>query len=398
VDVEVSFFAQGAFNKLYDIQVADLSLILRISLPVDPLYKTMSEIATIGWVQENINIPVPRLFDFNLDRADPIGFEWMLLSKLPGKPLAEEWRCMPFAAKERLVKQFAAFSSSLFEHQLEGIGNLYSDLSVSKCQDDDPGKFITQLRNPAFRVGRIVSMQFFWGDHINMDVLRGPFLRSREWIAARMALNERDCVSTLARYERAGDDEADGDAEDVVDDAKLTLQIIGRLRGLLDHIFSDENHNEVEPSMLFHDDLSAHNVLVDGDGALTGVVDWECVSVLPLWKACYFPAFLQGSPRPSKPDPNRYKRELGNREPSDLYRDHLNEYELTKLRSLFLDEMAELQPAWMGVFNSNQLKRDFETAVHNCDNEMLMKTIIGWIDDVETAEKDVRSLRDRIDD
>jgi hypothetical protein len=45
--VQVAFFAQGAFNKVYQVTIQGESpLILRVSLPVDPRYKTLSEIAT----------------------------------------------------------------------------------------------------------------------------------------------------------------------------------------------------------------------------------------------------------------------------------------------------------------------------------------------------------------
>ena len=46
---------------------------------------------------------------------------------------------------------------------------------------------------------------------------------------------------------------------------------------------------DLELSMLFHDDLSQQNILVDDNGILAGVVDSECVSALPLWRACYYP-------------------------------------------------------------------------------------------------------------
>lgn len=59
--ISISFLAQGAFNKLYDIITPNNSetLILRVTLPVDPRYKTLSEVATMNWVRENTNVPVP---------------------------------------------------------------------------------------------------------------------------------------------------------------------------------------------------------------------------------------------------------------------------------------------------------------------------------------------------
>ena len=47
--LEISFLAQGAFNKLYDLQIDDETFAIRVSLPVDPRWKTLSEVATIRW-------------------------------------------------------------------------------------------------------------------------------------------------------------------------------------------------------------------------------------------------------------------------------------------------------------------------------------------------------------
>ena len=51
------------------------------------------------------------------------------------------------------------------------------------------------------------------------------------------------------------------------------------------------------------------------------------------------------------------------------------EYELTKLRRYFLDEMRQLQPNWIEVFDSATAKRDFYIAAQNCDNEFVAKNI-----------------------
>jgi hypothetical protein len=58
------------------------------------------------------------------------------------------------------------------------------------------------------------------------------------------------------------------------------------------------------------------------------------------------------------------------------------EYELTKLRRYFLDEMRRLEPKWIEVFDSATARRDFHIAVQNCDNGFLATHITEWLDDV----------------
>ena len=169
------------------------------------------------------------------------------------------------------------------------------------------------------------------------------------------------------------------------------MQIIAKLKPLVPVVFPT-SHNEPEPSVILHDDLSRHNILVSEDGNLTGILDWECVSALPLWKACYYPFLLEEKPRHSKPDVGNYHHDA-NGEISGLYWEHVWEYEATILRATFLDEMKRIEPGWVEVFNKSQLQRDFDFALRNCDNEFLARDIKQWIEDVSCGIEGPKSLR-----
>ncbi|POR38102.1 hypothetical protein TPAR_01696 [Tolypocladium paradoxum] len=344
--VTVAFFAQGAFNKLYQVSVEDEPpLLLRLSLPVDPRYKTLSEVATLRWLSAVTTIPVPQIINYDSSRDSSVGFEWILMTKLGGKSLSDAWTRLDFTTKSDIVRQFASFSACLFQNQLSGIGNIYPSPSLTPS------------------TGRIVSMAFFWGKRIHLDIYRGPFRSSKEWIKARLSLSESDCLSLMEKYPDGTG--LDSDAEDELEDAMRTLSITSKLRQLLDRVFPNGTNAE-EPTMLCHGDLYRSNILVDDAGKLKGVIDWECASALPLWKACSYPLFLEGRRRHEKPDVSRYQRNQ-DQEPSELYHEHLLEYELTCLRGLFLEEMERLEPQWTAVFKASQVERDFDLAVENCD-------------------------------
>lgn len=132
--------------------------------------------------------------------------------------------------------------------------------------------------------------------------------------------------------------------------------------------------------MLFHDDLNQHNILVDDRGVLTGVVDWECLSALPLWRACDYPSFLEGTPRNKEPHQKEYQETAdADGEPNNLYWEHLMEYEMTQLRQYLLDEMLRLEPRWIEIFNESTARRDSYTAVQNCDDEFLARPILNGL-------------------
>lgn len=62
---QVDFFAQGAFNKLYKVSNKTAALLMRVTLPVDPQYKTWSEVSTLSFLRANTDIPVPRVIAFD---------------------------------------------------------------------------------------------------------------------------------------------------------------------------------------------------------------------------------------------------------------------------------------------------------------------------------------------
>lgn len=405
--VQVTFLTQGAFNKIYDVKINNEVFIMRVSLPVDPYYKTMSEVSTMDWISHMTNIPVPRVITYQSSQKNPIGFEWIIMTKMPGRPLKELWHSLSFSMKKSLVGEFAAYSSCLFQNKLRGIGNIYrtksspndSGLSEATWPAGNPVYFNKPLLSdnkhmPAglADVGRIVSMQFFWGSNILHDVCRGPFTSSSDWIASRLSLSEKDCQSTLNNLPSVLKRRDKADA----DDAIRTLEIIGKLKLLLPSFFPP-NENNLEPSVLVHDDLSGRNILVHDNGKLAAILDWECVSALPLWNACYYPAFLEGRQRRLEPDVGRYEPEESG-EISELYWEHLWEYEVTLLRDVFIDRMASLEPGWVEVFNKSQHQRDFDLAVRNCDNEFVARHIRAWISDHTAGVDNPRGLRDRIDE
>ena len=223
------------------------------------------------------------------------------MTRMPGRPLKELWHSLSFSAKTSLVGEFAAYSSCLFQNQLQGIGNLYraalNDSTLSEAtwpagnpaySNHSPLSEKEHLHTGLPDVGRIVSMHFFWGSHILQDVHRGPFTSSSDWITSHLSLSEKDCQLTL---DNLPSNDLESDVEDDADDATRTLEIIGKLKTLLPSVFPPNGDNP-EPSVLVHDDLSSRNILIHDNGELAAILDWECVSALPLWNACYYPTFL----------------------------------------------------------------------------------------------------------
>jgi hypothetical protein len=110
---------------------------------------------------------------------------------------------------------------------------------------------------------------------------------------------------------------------------------------------------------------------------------------------CNYSAFLEGPIRRTEPDRATYDHEEDG-QPCDLYLEHLENYELTLLRGVFMDTMRALEPGWVDVFEKTQRERDFNYAVRSCDNVFDVRVIREWIEDV-TSGNNHEGLCERID-
>ncbi|KAI9829811.1 MAG: hypothetical protein M1826_005388 [Phylliscum demangeonii] len=307
------------------------------------------------------NIPIPKVVRHSPSSKNELGFEWILMEFVHGTTLGERWMELPMTTKERLVRQLASFQAQLFAQQRHQIGNVYRALSSPTPSE--------------YSVGRIVSHEFFWADHIHQTVPRGPFQNSHDWLSSRLALLRLDQQRVL----ESGNLDDSSDPEDEREYAVFCLSVVQKLLELLPRIFPPDT---AESTCLFHDDLSMYNILVDEHGVLTAVLDWECVPMLPLWRACTIPDLLHGPERHEKPSIETFSYD-GTID--QLYWEELLEFEATQLRTTFLDEMRRLCPEWVQAMERTELQRDFDKAVAYID-ELWVKEIKKWLDDFEDEE------------
>jgi hypothetical protein len=81
----------------------------------------------------------------------------------------------------------------------------------------------------------------------------------------------------------------------------------------------------------------------------------------------------------------------------ELYWEHLENYELTQLLRIFLEEMRKLQPRWVEIFKSSRRERDFDLAVTNCGDSFLMRRICNWLKDMDSGVDNYQGLEERIE-
>lgn len=369
-----SFHADDAMYKIYSIAGAGRSLWIKVLLPVYPHFKTRGEVATLQWVREHTNVPVPRVVAFKDNNRNEIGFEWILMDMTPGVPAHRRWRTLAMERKITIVQRLAEFQAEL-----------------SRCgKPDDVFKNIGTLDLEGGKVvpGRLVAHESFMRSRLNYDVPRGPYRSSHDWFHAVLDLFIQEKTATINQSQVASDRE---DAEEALEPAQ-------RLLSLLPNVFPP-TQEDGGVTALYHDGLALRNILLNDQGEITALIDWECVSAMPTWVATIPPRFLSGQIREKEPVKDEYMNEeavhdspeensnpdeLDNEGKNELYWIHLMEYDTTQLRKVYRARMRQLWPDWPSEESYKQV--DFFEAFLQCNAEVFIKQVNEWADRLEKGE------------
>jgi Phosphotransferase enzyme family len=135
-------------------------------------------------------------------------------------------------------------------------------------------------------------MLFFYGNRIKLLSDRGPFTSSFAWMQSLLNISIASVAEQKEKLTADGGEYCGYDAEDVPELDGI-LSAAEELQNLFPKFFDDSPGGE--KFMLYHGDLSTNNILIDPTTHhITGIVDWECVSLQPAWKVPRPPQLLYG--------------------------------------------------------------------------------------------------------
>jgi len=409
--INVTFLAEGALNKVYLIydKKNDKQYVMRVSLPVDPYHKTYTEVSTLKYLRSKTILPVPEVYAYNTSPSKTIGFEWILMSFVPGVTLQSCWFRLTMDEKRDILSQIVAFQAELFAHPFHGVGGLMID---------DIGSLV---------VGRASEDCLWWYNRLHDPFHKGPFSSAQEYLTSK-ALHmrnetqgsyEREMAIRRSRQQRSQsdpaaqillpsvNDEEEAEQDNDEEDEPHHIPILRNLQRILTgfpELFRGvlpltNNTSAQEISILAHADLSANNILIDPNTKkITGIIDWENVLAMPLSLACDLPKLLEPNTRPrhEAPDPDRY----GDYTPrfdteyhgellgkNDHYVDALLEHQATELRAYFLEEMHKVCPAWVQEYQDGKDLRALAQVVALADDYWSVNEVAEWLNYFEAGNK-----------
>ncbi|KAJ4359049.1 hypothetical protein N0V95_002511 [Ascochyta clinopodiicola] len=369
---EISFFTQGALNKLYAFDCHKGSFLMRVTLPAAPGVKTESEAATLAFIREKTTIPVPQVFAHDSNSQNELGFEWIIMQRIDAQPLHQIWHEMSWLQKQLIVQKLAVFWVELFNLPLSGIGSI--------CSNNYHTRDERSMNGNSYTIGETVLPRFFIGDHVQLDIDRGPYNSGRNYLNACLDMLLHDATTLLA-----------SDDEDDVEHGQDMQEIYEALKTVVPLHFPHTSHRE--RTLLCHRDISISNILVDSKGDLVSIVDWECVAAVPLWQACDLPQLLHGRPFALTQMPPAPTDDFDATD-HKYYKENRMSYELAQLRTFFLEEMQRICPVWMEVFRRERLRHDILLAVEKTGNDGTVKWVKAWLKALMQGDESETSLTD----
>lgn len=155
--------------------------------------------------------------------------------------------------KEMLTARVADFHAQLFR-----CGNFGDGFRGIGTLGTAPGSD-TGMPEP----GPIVSSFFFLGPRYHYLIPRGPFSSSHDWLRSQLNIILKE--QTTALSDAANDDDREY--------AEGALRVARKLLRILHKLFPAVVHPP-ERTVVWHEDLSLRNLMVDGNGRVTAVIGW----------------------------------------------------------------------------------------------------------------------------
>ncbi|KAF7173882.1 hypothetical protein CNMCM5623_006128 [Aspergillus felis] len=277
--IQMTKLPEGMYNKVFSLKMENGEEVLaRIPNPNagHPQYCVASEFATLDFLRNVLDIPVPRVLAWSSPfRPNPVGSEYMLMERVRGRQLSGVWDAMSEAQRFGLVKSLVEIERKLASAQFTNNGSLY-------YKDTYPyGKELTGK----FVIGPTTERSFWEDEKRGLDIDRGPWETAQQYLSAvanrEIALirnlgsnNSRDIASLSAKAPPARDKH---------------VQLIEQFLTLLPHILPP---GELSSPVLLHHDLHSDNIFVDdADPAkISSIIDWQAVYSAPLFMQARFPS------------------------------------------------------------------------------------------------------------
>jgi hypothetical protein len=163
--------AEGGFNRIFEIAMRDgTSVLARMPYPstLPRRLAVASEVATMDFVRAH-GIPTPRICAYAIDE-NPVGSEYILMEKLPGRPIGEAWFDLSEQERLQVLHDIVKLELKMFNIQLPASGSIYH---ARDLKPDTPKVSMREV-DGQFCMGPYTGLRWWYGERGTLEIDRGP--------------------------------------------------------------------------------------------------------------------------------------------------------------------------------------------------------------------------------
>ncbi|KAE8318371.1 kinase-like domain-containing protein [Aspergillus transmontanensis] len=285
-------FAEGSFNRVFLVTMNDgTKLIARIPYPlIEPKYLVVaSEVATLDYLRLH-DLPVPKVFGYSATSENAAGTEYIFMEYMRGRSLGDLWYGLSEDGCSTIIRNIVNLEARLFKLQFPASGSLYYTADLYSKTDRPPVPIEDPPSNGRFSIGPETTPRMWFGKRRELQVERGPY----ETAEAALTAGAKKELAYLARFGKRLQP-----LERVYRGLYGYKEVshLGQVRNLEDYLrvapyLVPENFKSLCQPTIRHPDWHPNNILVSDDLTITGLLDWQHGSILPLFLNCGFPQHI----------------------------------------------------------------------------------------------------------
>ena len=149
-------------------------VIARLPYPVTQPHRlaVASEVATMDLARRN-GVPVPTVFDYSVDANNSVGAEYILMEKLPGRPLGDVWYTMAEDQRAKVLSAVVDCEARLSAIELPANGSVFYEDNLPPPMNRESIS-VDEGGLKKLCVGPDVSLKLWYEERETLDISRGP--------------------------------------------------------------------------------------------------------------------------------------------------------------------------------------------------------------------------------